>query len=158
MSTFVAVKMRLWHIIVLMWLTVFAASCGNRSGGDTFKVSPELSTIDSLMWKNPDSALTVMIEFAASPEADSLNAFEGHYCQVLIAELLFKNDYAQSNRTELLKSVGYFDSLMMANGAAVQERDAFLDARTHYINGAGHRGLHRIPQHLADHGKPFCRE
>ena len=126
-------KMRLWHIIALAWLLVFAASCGNRSGGDTFNVSPELSTIDSLMWENPDSALAVMMEFAASPEADSLNKFEGHYCQVLIAELLFKNDYAQSNRTELLKSVGYFDSLVMANGAAVQERDAFLDARAHYI-------------------------
>ena len=114
------------------------ASCGNRGGGDTFNVSPELSAIDSFMWEKPDSALAVMMEFAASPEADSLNEFEGHYCQVLIAELLFKNDYAQSNRTELLKAVGYFDSLMMANGAAVQERDAFLDARAHYINGAGY--------------------
>ena len=128
MSTFVAVKMRLWHIIVLMWLTVFAASCGNRSGEDTFKVSPELSTIDSLMWENPDSALTVMIEFAASPEADSLSEFEGHYCQVLIAELLYKNNYAQSNRTEVLKAVGYFDSIV----------DAFLAARAHYINGVGY--------------------
>ena len=139
MSTFVAVKMRLWHIIVLMWLTVFAASCGNRSGGDTFKVSPELSTIDSLMWKNPDSALTVMIEFAASPEADSLNAFEGHYCQVLIAELLFKNDYAQSNRTELLKAVGYFDSIVDLRGADARGVSVpFLDAWAHYINGAGY--------------------
>jgi hypothetical protein len=58
------------------------------------------------MWQQPDSALAVMMEFAASPEADSLDAFEGHYCQVLIAELLFKNDYAQSNREEVLKAVG----------------------------------------------------
>ena len=116
---------------------MFAASCGNRSGGDTFNVSPELSTIDSLMWENPDSALAVMMEFAASPEADSLNKFEGHYCQVLIAELLFKNDYAQSNREEVLKAVGYFDSLVMANGAALRERDAFLAARAHYMNGVG---------------------
>jgi len=135
---FCKVKTSRLHIIILIWLSVFAASCGNRSGGDTFNVSPELSTIDSLMWENPDSALAVMMEFAASPEADSLNKFEGHYCQVLIAELLFKNDYAQSNRTELLKAVGYFDSLVMANGAAVQERDAFLTARAHYINGAGY--------------------
>ena len=58
----------------------------------------DLENIDSLMWKEPDSALKVMMEFAGSPEADSLNEFEGHYCQVLIAELLFKNDYGQSNR------------------------------------------------------------
>ena len=57
-----------------------------------------LEGIDSLMWEQADSALKVMMEFAASPEADSLNEFEGHYCQVLIAELLFKNDYGQSNR------------------------------------------------------------
>ena len=35
-----------------------------------------------------------------------MDAFEGHYCQVLVAELLFKNYYAQSNRTEVLKAVG----------------------------------------------------
>ena len=86
-----------------------------------------LGNIDSLMWRQPDSALKVMMEFAGSPEADSLNEFEGHYCQVLIAELLFKNDYGQSNREEVLKAVGYFDSI----------DDGFLAARAHYINGVG---------------------
>ena len=86
-----------------------------------------LSQIDTLMWHQPDSALAVMMEFAASPEADSLDVFEGHYCQVLIAELLYKNDYAQSNRTEVLKAVGYFDSI----------DDGFLAARAHYMNGVG---------------------
>ena len=86
-----------------------------------------LSQIDTLMWHQPDSALAVMMEFAASPEAESLNEFEGHYCQVLIAELLFKNDYAQSNREEVLKAVHYFDSI----------DDGFLAARGHYINGVG---------------------
>ena len=104
--------------------------------------------IDSLMWEQPDSALKVMLEFAASPEADSLDVFEGHYCQVLVAELLFKNYYAQSNRTEVLKAVGYFDSIVDLHGAdvrgvspqrgaAVRERDALLAARAHYINGVG---------------------
>ena len=65
--------------------------------------SPKLSAIDSLMWQQPDSALAVMLEFSASSEADSLSEFEGHYCQVQIAELLYKNNYAQSNRTEVLK-------------------------------------------------------
>ena len=67
----------------------------------------ELATIDSLMWHHPDSALAVMMEFAASPKTDSMDVFEGHYCQVLIAELLFKNDYVQSNRKDLLKAVAY---------------------------------------------------
>ena len=66
-----------------------------------------------------------------------MDVFEGHYCQVLVAELLFKNDYKQSNRTEVLKAVGYFDSIVDLHGAAVRERDAFLAARAHYINGVG---------------------
>ena len=104
--------------------------------------------IDSLMWVEADSALKVMLEFAGSEAADSMGVFEGHYCQVLVAELLFKNDYKQSNRTEVLKAVGYFDSIVGMNGAdargkadargaSVQRRDAFLAARAHYINGVG---------------------
>jgi tetratricopeptide (TPR) repeat protein len=100
------------------------------------------------MWKQADSALKVMMEFAGSEAADSLDVFEGHYCQVLVAELLFKNDYGQSNRTEVLKAVHYFDSIVGMDGAdirgkadtrgaAVRERDAFLAARAHYINGVG---------------------
>ena len=46
--------------------------------------SRALENIDSLMWKEPDSALKVMMEFAGSEAADSLDAFEGHYCQVLV--------------------------------------------------------------------------
>ena len=101
------------------------------------------------MWRQPDSALAVMMEFAGSDEADSMDVFEGHYCQVLIAELLFKNDYGQSNREEVLKAVHFFDSIVGmdgygtdahdkadARGASLQ-RDAFLAARAHYINGVG---------------------
>ena len=103
-----------------------------------------LEGIDSLMWVQPDSALKVMMEFAASPEADSLDVFEGYYCQVLIAELLFKNYYGQSNRAEVLKAVHYFDSIVGMDGADIRGKAdtrgvslPFLDARAHYINGVG---------------------
>ena len=103
-----------------------------------------LEGIDSLMWWRADSALKVMMEFAGSEAADGMDVFEGHYCQVLVAELLFKNYYAQSNRAEVLKAVGYFDSIVGMNGAdargaspqrgvSVQEREAFLAARAHYV-------------------------
>ena len=99
-----------------------------------------LENIDSLMWVEADSALKVMMEFAGSEAADSLDAFEGHYCQVLISELLYKNYYKQSNRKDLLKAVHYFDSIVGMDGAdaygkadtrgvSVQEREAFLAAR-----------------------------
>ena len=109
----------------------------------------ELAAIDTLMWHHPDSALAVMMEFAGSPEADGMDVFEGHYCQVLVAELLYKNYYGQSNRADVLKAVGYYDSIVGIDGAdtrgksdargvSVQEREAFLAARAHYINGVGY--------------------
>ena len=114
----------------------------------------ELAAIDTLLWHHPDSALAVMMEFAASPEADSLDEFEGHYCQVLVAELLFKNDYGQSNREEVLKAVEYFDSLTFtpndipnpksliagADPLSPTRNDniIFLSARAHYMNGVGY--------------------
>ena len=113
----------------------------------------ELSQIDTLMWHHPDSAFAVLMEFAASPKADSMDVFEGHYCQVLIAELLFKNDYGQSNREEVLKAVAYFDSLNFilndtptpksliagADPLSPTRNDniVFLSARAHYMNGVG---------------------
>ena len=86
-----------------------------------------LEAVDSLMWERPDSAFAMLLKFAASPAADSLDAFNGHYCQLLISELLYKNDYAQSNREGLLQAVDYLDSV----------GDPFMDARAHYIKGVG---------------------
>ncbi len=96
--------------------------------------SPELVFIDSLMWQRPDSSLLVLMEY----KGDS-NVFNTHYAQLLTSELLFKNDYAQTNRTELLQAVAYFDSLCGRDGVhTVSTTVAFLDARAHYINGAGY--------------------
>ena len=110
----------------------------------------ELSAIDSLMWWRADSAFAMLQEFASSAAADSLDKFNGHYCQVLIAELLYKNDYGQSNRTELQQAVAYFDSLVrqappLERGLGGFKKPSpnrndnlvFLDARAHYINGVG---------------------
>jgi len=100
---------------------------------------PELAAIDSLMWRQPDSALAVLQQFAASPKADSLDEFNEHYCQLLISELLYKNDYGQSNRPALQQTVRYFDSLCLCKGVARNiSTIAFLDARAHYINGVGY--------------------
>ena len=113
--------------------------------------SSELCAIDSLMWRQPDSALAQLQRFVASPAADSLDVFNGHYCQLLISELLYKNDWGQSNRGELLQAVAYFDSLVrltpplqrglggLKNTPTNQNDNlVFLAARAHYINGAGY--------------------
>ena len=132
--------------------------------------SPELSAIDSLMWRQPDSALACLIPYFDTcrdvacnvyPENHNGNsedvaryvstnvAFNRHYANLLLAELLYKNDYAQTNRPALLQAVTYFDSLVRPTppfkGAGGIKKDlsqnpnlAFLTARAHYINGVGY--------------------
>ena len=113
-----------------------------------------LVLVDSLMWQQPDSAFALLQEFAVSSEADSLDEFDIHYFQLLLSELLYKNDCEQTNRKELLKAVAYYDSIAGSPGAEARgmsvgpfrRRDAshasaktkaFLAARAHYINGVG---------------------
>ena len=144
------------YLHIAVFLSIMVVGCARTVDDKVEGVATpsllELSAIDTLMWRQPDSALKVMMEFAGSEAADSLDVFEGHYCQLLVAELLYKNDYGQSNRKDLLKAVHYFDSIVNvadgrnadardkadARGASVQRRDAFLAARAHYINGAGY--------------------
>ena len=137
--------------IVLLLLLYHFASCNSKTQVPEPEVaehsrsvegpSHELSAIDSMMWKQPDSALSMLQEFVVSPEAEALDTFDGHYCQVLISELLYKNDYEQTNREDLLQAVAYFDSIMQVpepvEGPSF-ERNAFLTARAHYINGVGY--------------------
>jgi predicted negative regulator of RcsB-dependent stress response len=76
-----------------------------------------LVVVDSLMWSRPDSAF-VLLQERFSPDDP--------YAQLLLAELLYKNDYAQTNHGALLDIVDGF-------GAT-----PFLSARAHYINGVGY--------------------
>ena len=131
-----------WKIsIVFSLVLVLLAACtpSKQTPESVEGPNPELSAIDSLMWRQPDSALAVLQQFAASPQADSLDELNGHYFQLLISELLYKNYYDQSNREELLQAVVYFDSLCLYKGIARNiSTIAFLDARAHYINGVGY--------------------
>ena len=119
--------------------------------------SPELAAVDSLLWQQPDSALACLVPWFDTLLGDVSGivstAYDRHYAQLLLAELLYKNDYAQTNRAELLQTVGYFDSLTVladTRGVSLRSRPrrdarrasaqniAFLDARAHYINGVGY--------------------
>jgi hypothetical protein len=136
--------------------------------------SPELSAIDSLMWHQPDSALAFLIPYfdtccrdamIASPDdatdfqkrrmqCVSTAEFNRHYANLLLSELLYKNDYPQTNRPTLLQAVAYFDSLTFTlndtpspkrliagtDPLSLTRNDnlSFLTARAHYINGVGY--------------------
>ena len=95
-------------------------------------VEMRLAEIDTLMWRQPDSALACLLPYfdtcrrdamIASPETprgDSIEThamrlYNRHYAHLLLAELLYKNYQPQTNRVELLEAVGYFDSLLAAD-------------------------------------------
>ena len=126
-------------------------------------MSSELSSIDSLMWHHPDSALMLLLPFFdtcrdvecyvylennngnledLTGHVSTAMSYNRHYAHLLLAELLYKNDCALTNRTELQQAVAYFDSLVGGCTACVcQKRDptnVFLDARAHYINGVSY--------------------
>ena len=139
------------HIYIIgIWITVFLLAvimaCNppkKKTLEPMGKPISELATIDSLMWWQPDSAYARLKVFVVSPEAKDLDEFNGHYCQLLISELLYKNDCEQKNREDLLEAVGYFDSI----------DDGFLAARAHYINGVGFYEQGDIVQACAEYLK-----
>ena len=109
--------------------------------------SPELLTVDSLMWQQPDTALACLVSCF---DACTTTEYNRHYANLLLAELLYKNDYAQTNRPELQQAVAYFDSLV-GEAPPLQrglggfktrpnqiDQTPFLAARAHYINGVGY--------------------
>ena len=148
-----------------IWGVLVLAACTPTNNGDAVETrratslqttaSPELSAIDSLMWRQPDSALACLIPYFDTCCRDAkffvstTMTFNRHYANLLLAELLYKNDYAQTNRPALLQAVSYFDSLVrptppFKGAGGIKKRPqpnpnlAFLDARAHYINGVGY--------------------
>ena len=88
------------------------------------------------MWQQPDSALLALIAY----EGDA-SEYNNQYAQLLTSELLYKNDYEQTNRRELRQAVVYFDSLLvMADGADTRGE---ADTRGVSLQGAGRRDARR---------------
>ena len=129
-----------------------------------------LSSIDSLMWRQPDSALAVLLNYLNDDGRDTARhvstdqTFDNHYTHLLLSELLYKNDCEQTNRRDLQKAVAYFDSIMQVPEPAVPEaprrvegpsfkRNVFLTARAHYINGAGYYEKDSVVEACAEYLK-----
>ena len=154
-------------VCLLAFLYACTSSVKIAEPDDT--ASPTLSAIDSLMWRQPDSAFALLLQFVGSPEADGLDTYNRHYCQLLISELLYKNDYEQSNRPALRQAVAYFDSLtftlnetptlksLIAGADPLSltrnDRITFLTARAHYINGVGYYENDSIVEACAEYLK-----
>ena len=159
------------NVIGILLVLLLFPYCGRQDArqmeGQGSSPHAALAEIDSLMWRQADSAFVLLQEFAVSPEAEELDTFDGHYCQVLISELLYKNDYEQTNREDLLQAVSYFDSLVcqtpplqrgaggLKNPQSPEHNDnlTFLTARAHYINGVGYYENDSIVQACAEYLK-----
>ena len=146
------------NVIGILLVLLLLPYCGRREArqieGQGSGAHAALAEIDSLMWRRADSAFVLLQEFVVSPEAEELDTFDGHYCQVLISELLYKNDCEQTNREDLLFAVDYFDSLSAdMHGVSLQERNVFLDARAHYIYGVGYYERGDVVQACAEYLK-----
>ena len=128
------------YAILFLMMAALTSACSTRLHRNTDSLVPaaELSVIDSLLWTQPDSAFAQLQGFAGSHEVDSLDLFNRHYFHLLLSELLYKNDYAQTNRDKLLCAVDYYDSLVAEGGSHVDADLLFLDARAHYIDGVGY--------------------
>ncbi len=130
-------------VLALLLFPYCSGERAQRSEGQGSSAHAALAGIDSLMWRQPDSAFVLLQGFVVGPEVETLDTFDWHYCQVLISELLYKNYKQQSNRNDLLRAVDFFDSLTSGNTGAyprsvtLRKSYVFLDARAHYINGVG---------------------
>ena len=116
----------------LIWLLLMAVAlvgCHNSTPSEEMcpeaSLHLELTSIDTLMQCCPDSALAMLLD----------TSFDEPYHQLLLSEALYKNDYQQANRQELLVSMAYYDSVLARTQAPSA---AFLDARCHYMNGVGY--------------------
>ncbi len=165
---FADMKARCNFIVLLLG---FLAACTRPSQAPELVEgpSPELVAVDSLMWRQPDSALALLL-----PWFDSVAVpveYDLHYAHLLLSELLYKNYYEQTNRAELLQAEAYFDSISLiindsphilwshcgpsfrecgTQSPQTKDNISFLAARAHYMDGVGH--------YERDSLVPACRE
>ncbi|MBQ8957978.1 MAG: hypothetical protein IJ057_05695 [Bacteroidales bacterium] len=126
--------------------------------------------IDTLMWRQPESALQCLLAcrdaMLASPttpnddsmETHAMRLYNEHYYQLLAAELLYKNDYDQTNRMELQHAVGYFDSLMaLADtcGVGHYEQGDVVNACAEYLKTLEVMEAHFEERELVEHRVRF---
>jgi hypothetical protein len=168
------------RIVLIVWVLValLAACTSKKQVPEPVEwSSKELTAIDSLMWQQPDSALMRLLPWFdtccrdAARHVSTATAYDRHYANLLLSELLYKNDNPQFNRSDLLLAVAYFDSLSLTlsdtphafwshcgplfrecgtQSPTRNDNLPFLAARAHYMNGVGY--------YENDSAVPACKE
>ena len=163
----------LWILLALLYACNHPLKDPERAAADVIASLPELSALDSLMWRQPDTALMRLLPWFdtccrdAARHVSTTTAYNRHYANLLLSELLYKNDSVQTNRPALLQAMAYFDSLVRqapplkgGRGGLKKPQSSspnpnlyFLDARAHYINGVGYYEQNHLEDACAEYLK-----
>ena len=135
-----------------MIVVLLLVSCSKKVGiiEPPFTFDKSLLQIDSLMQRDPDSALMVLVsrgnggnsgdDSVISTEAERSgeisSEFNTNYHSLLLSEALYKTDNPQYYRNDLQLAKHCFDSL--ASRYPDNNDITMLSARSHYMNGVGY--------------------
>jgi len=125
--------MKLTHIIVGLLLIGYGASCSRTLESEISwqeNSVPRVIAIDSLLQRNPDSALRYLELFIENDKSVPSPSFE--YSGLMLSEACFKVRREVAYCDQVGAALAYFDSV---SSAYPNDKDmAFLSSRAHYMN------------------------
>jgi len=125
--------MKLTHIIVGLLLIGYGASCSRTLESEISwqeNSVPRVVAIDSLLQRNPDSALRYLELFFENDKSVPSPSFE--YSGLMLSEACFKVRREVAHCDQVEAALAYFDSV---SSAYPNDKDmAFLSSRAHYMN------------------------
>lgn len=125
--------MKLTHIIAALLLMGLGASCSRTLESEISwqeNSVPRVVAVDSLLQRNPDSALRYLERFFENDQSVPSPSFE--YSGLMLSEACFKVRREVAYCDQVGAALAYFDSV---SSAYPNDKDmAFLSSRAHYMN------------------------
>lgn len=125
--------MKLTHIIAALLLMGLGASCSRTLESEINwqeNSVPRVVAVDSLLQRNPDSALRYLERFFENDQSVPSPSFE--YSGLMLSEACFKVSREVAYCDQVGAALAYFDSV---SSAYPNDKDmAFLSSRAHYMN------------------------
>lgn len=125
--------MKLTHIIAALLLMGLGASCSRTLESEINwqeNSVPRVVAVDSLLQRNPDSALRYLERFFEDDKSVPSPSFE--YSGLMLSEACFKVRREVAYCDQVRAALAYFDSV---SSAYPNDKDmAFLSSRAHYMN------------------------
>ncbi len=101
-------------LAVLLIILPVLFSCNSPEQNSDAHYSPLLASLDTLMSYRPDSALSCLLSLSGTTRIENLSPVDRHHYQLLLSEANYRTGNEQTNRTELLHALAFFDSLFSA--------------------------------------------